>query len=199
MKKNRGSIIVESTLIYGIVFILILIAYLTSISIVKTEAEMTSDDVISSELAVYKDINFDLLARSNDLKLLVITDKETALKTFQIYLQENLNLKEDFKPKSENYNFIKSRVNIESFIIYNVYENGIEIFKYEEKFNSEKKEMIGVWDKEQERKAKGTVITPKGNTVEHTTIYAKIGFTINPIFKSKNYVTVEEESDILKE
>ncbi|SMC29003.1 hypothetical protein SAMN02745134_03750 [Clostridium acidisoli DSM 12555] len=187
MKKKDGGIIVEVTVFFMLMIVMILIVFITSLGQVKAESEMVNDDLGTSELAAFKDIDTDVLGKSQNLNELVITDYNTAFQTFETYLKENLNVNDSFNPNSKA-NFIKSKVTISDFEIYNLYGNDIEVITYKN----------GSFSKVYNNNAKGTIKTPKGNIVNYTTIYAKIEFDINPIFNVKKHVICEEESNIDK-
>ena len=193
LKKKKGELILQSTITYTITLILAMIVFTMSYGIIMTEAEMCGDDLISSELAVYKDIDMEELGKSDELRKIIITDYEKAFQTFNEYLCKNLNLDEDLNPRYIEYNFIKSRVNIDSFIIYNVYKDSIQTITYNGSHDNKFTDTGFI------ENAKGSIISPKGNTIENTTVYAKISFNIRTIFNNEKTVSIEEESDILKE
>ena len=189
MRKKRGSLLVESTVVFSLVLMMLLIIYLTSLGQIKAESEMVSDDLVSSELAAFKNIDKANLGASANLNEIVISEPEEAFQTFKKHLKLNLNIDDSFYPRNK-FNFIKSKVDILVFKIYNVRDNkDVEIYSYEN----------GHFTKEKKANGRNVEITPKGNKVENTTIYAKIGYKINPIFKEKKYVISEEEVDITKD
>lgn len=187
MRKKSGGIIVEVTVFFMLMIVMILIVFVTSVGQVKAESEMVNDDLATSELATFKDIDTDVLGKSMNLNELVITDYSMALQTFESYLKENLNVDENFNPIS-GANFIKSKVDISEFTIYNLYGNDVQVITYKN----------GSFSLIYNNDAKGTIKTPKGNIVNYTTIYAKIDFDINPIFNVKKHVITEEEANIDK-
>lgn len=190
MKKKKGSAILGVTVIFSITLVLILITFAISINIIRNQSEIVSDDIVCSELAAFKHIDKLELGASENIDKLIITEHEKAFDTFKEYLKLNLGLDDSFKPLSE-YSFIKGKVDILSFKIYNVKENEIEIITYNDSGSSPVKEKKD--NKDNEKK----IITPKGNEVESTTIHAKIGFHIKPMFLGEKYVTKFEETDIV--
>lgn len=188
MKKKDGSIVVEVTIIFMLMMIMILIIYCVSLGQVKAESEMVNDDIAASELAAFKNIDNDVLGKSNNLNEIIITNYQETFDTFQSYLKENLNINDEFMPNSKA-NFIKSKVQIVDFRIYNVRGNDVEVITYNNgSFTID----------DTNKNKKGTIKTPKGYTVDYTTIYAKIGFDINPIFNEKKHIVSEEEANIEK-
>lgn len=186
MNKKDGSIVVEVTVIFSITLILILVVYATTIGIIRNESEIVSDDLISSELAAYKSIDTTELGASQGLDTVIITNHEDAFNVFKEYLKLNLNLDDSFKPINE-YNFIKEKVDILLFTIYNVKNNDVEIITYN----------TDGYTVSFEQGKRGIITTPKGNKVINTTIYAEIGFYIKPMFLEKKYIVKSEETDIL--
>ncbi|MBE6049528.1 MAG: hypothetical protein E7214_02420 [Clostridium sp.] len=188
MRKKEGTFLVAATVIFSITTILILITYVVTLNIIRDEAEMASDDLVSSELAVYKDIDMPAMGKSGKLNLIKISKYEDAFKTFKRFLKNNFNLDENLTALNKA-NFIKGKLKIESFIIYNVIDDDVEKIEYKDgKFSTTK-----------ETNGRNGVVTPKGNLVENTTVYAKVSFDINTMFKKKKKVELEEETDILKE
>jgi uncharacterized protein YpmB len=187
MEKKQGSIVVEATIFFLIISLFIFLFYITGLQQAKAEREMVSDDIISSELATFKDIDTIKLGQSQNLDLLVITDDDKAFESFKRYLQINLNLDDSFQPTDAN--FIKSKVNIDDFYIYNVYDTYIEVCH----LNSS-----GSFDKKSIAKNTGAVRTPKDTEVTATTIYCKISFEIEGLFSSKVKVSTSEQVDITK-
>ena len=195
MNKKEGSSLVEFTVIFTILFILILIVYAMRLSCIKSEAEMTHDDLLSSELAAYKEIDLDKLGRSDDLKLIVFSDYNAAYNTFKEYLHYNLNLDENLNPKDKKFNFIKSRVNIEQFIIYNMEGNDIHRIILQENNSGG----VNIVSDDLIKDGKDKTKTPCGKIVESTTLYAKIGFDIERIFGQTQHVSIDEQTDIIKQ
>lgn len=187
MKKKNGSMIVEVTVVFMLMTVMILIVLVTSLGQVKVESEMVKDDLGTSELAAFKDIDTDVLGKSQNQNRLVITDYNKAFETFRNYLQENLNLDDNLYPASKA-NFIKSNVSITDFIIYNVYDNDVQVIACKN----------GSFVESYNYNAKGTISTPKGNIVKYTTLYVKIQFDINPIFNVKKHIISVEEANIDK-
>ena len=181
LKKKKGELIIQSTVTYTIILVITMIVYVMTYGIIMNQAEMSSDDLISSELAVYKEINMEELGKSDELRKIIISDYETAFTTFKEYLCINFNLDEELQPRDQ-YNFIKSAVKIEEFIIYNVYQNSVQTISYtgNSEVNEDRFSDTGFIEN-----VKGQVISPKGNTIENTTIYAKISFNIKSIFNKE--------------
>lgn len=193
MKKKQGSMIVEGTIVFMIIIIMILIIYSFTYSAIKAESEMVFDDLVTSELAVFKNVDLIELSKSKNLDLLIINEKEQALETFKEYLKINLNLNDDFTPtNSENY--ISGKVGIDEFTIYNVYDsdigggNNVKIWSWSEKGGI--KEDVGV---------KGVLKTPNSKTVENTTIYAKISLGIKMPIVHEVTVHPSQTVDITKQ
>jgi hypothetical protein len=184
MKKKDGSIVVEVTVVFMILMIMIYIVYCVSLGQVKTESEMVNDDIATSELAAFKDIDKEVLGASTNLNHIVITDYSQTFDTFKSYLVENLNLNNDLTPISQS-NFLKNKVQISDFRIYNMYDDHIELITYNN--GSFTKSNI-------DKGAK----TPKGNVVDSTTLYVKIEFDINYVLNKVKHVSVEEEANIEK-
>lgn len=186
MNKKEGSAVVEATVIFSITMILILVIFTITIGIVQNQSEMVSDDLLSSELAAYKHINKKELGASQNIDIVIINEHKNAFDTFKEYLKVNLGLNELFVAANE-HNFIKGKVDILLFKIYNVKGNDIEIITYTSDSVTIKSEPNGL----------GKIETPKGNVVMNTTIYSEIGFYIKPMLLNKKYVKRNQETDIV--
>ena len=115
-----------------------------------------------------------------------IPNPESAFALYREALSVNLELDENLN--TTNRDFISSQVEIKQYIVYNLWEDTIEIF---------------VLDGNGKRKScttarKGTVFTPDNIPVETTTIYSKVGFWVEGLMGQKIYAEKEKSIDITR-
>ena len=125
------------------------------------------DSLVSSTLA---GATVDLKRYATDGKIVNIEDEglRESYKNFKSTLQSNMNLNGDFKVKKES--LIKSKIDIDDFIVYSKLDNQIYENKVHENFIDKKKINL-------------SAKTPNGKNIDDTTVYSKISFTINILGK----------------
>ncbi len=155
---------------------------------IVSEGEICSDKLVAANLAPLNppNINLDLLSQSPSKKVIMIKDPNSALQTWEKHLKYNFGLDNNYAPKSDT-NFIKSKVDIKRFIIYNVNIQNNNVTVYTLNPNTLQ------FDVTEHPNGKGNLTTPKGNKVEVTSIDTDIGFTIDTMFNNKKYVQVSED------
>lgn len=176
MKKKEGKIEIFISCIALIMVVLIVI-----MSVKLKEIKLTKnyiDDGLVSSLLASATIDLKEYGSSNNI---INNDPEQSYYLFKETLKSNLNLNNDFSAK--NSNLITDKVNIESFVIYNVKaSNDIEIIEVKDgKIVNRTKENSGV-------------TTPEGIKIENTTFYAKISFYVSGYLNNEKYKSVKEKS-----
>lgn len=186
MKKKCGS----SHQIFGgffaITLIFILVIYSFNRYKLNVEAIVSKDALTASSLAALSIKNLDLKEMGIDEDNIIIKDPNKTLKTFKKHLTFNLKLDDNLNPKKDS--FIKSKVKIDSFIIYNVRkdDNYITIYNMTNgSFNIN-------------RVAKNSAITPNGKKVTATTIHSKISFKVSIWGNILENTNVSEDVDITR-
>lgn len=189
LKRKKGDGLLPIFIIFTFFLIIILVDFEFTKYKLVSEGEVCSDKLISANLAPLNppNINLDLLSQSPSKKVIMIKDPNSALETWEKHLKYNFGLDDNYEPKS-NTSFIKSKVDIKRFIIYNVNVQTNDVTVYT--FNTDTHE----FDIEDHPNGKGNLSTPKGNKVQVTSIDTDIGFTIDTMFNNTKYVEVSEDS-----
>ena len=189
LKKKNGSGLLPIFIIFTFILLFILLDFeLTKYTLVS-EGETCSDKLISANLASLNspNINLDLLSESPSKKIIMIKDPNLALETWEKHLKYNFGLDDNYEPESKT-SFIKSKVDIKRFIIYNVniQTNDVTVYTLNPSTHQ--------FDVEDHPNGKGNLKTDKGNTIQVTSLDTDIGFTINMMFGHTKYVEVSEDS-----
>ena len=182
--KRKGEATGFITILFCIAIIIILNFFVFQLYVTNAEIEKTSDALVAANLSTYKNIDFKTLARNS--QDIIITDDVSAFSTFIKHLGKNLFLDSNEIPIRNSY--IKSKVKVENFIIYNVLGDDIFILTYlpySDNFTMEIK--MG---------QKGLMKTPKGTIVSCTTIHSSISFDVGILFEKRN-ITLSEDTDII--
>lgn len=194
LKKKKGYVLLPVFALFTFMLIFILFMFVFTKYKIVSEGEISSNALNASNLAALslKNIDMDSFLQNPDENLILIKDPNMALRTWEEHLKYNFSLDNTYEPKYKS-NFIKSKVDIREFIIYNVNNVTNDVTKYE--FNTNTHEF-----KETDYpNGKGNILTPKGNKVNVTTIHSKIGFTIEGMLNnSKQYVEVSEDNGAYK-
>lgn len=97
---------------------------------------------------------------------ILITDTQRAFRIYRDALYYNLALDEEgYSGKTE---LLTGKVQLEEYIVYNVLGQEIQIISYDGQGNCLRRESA----------PPGTIRTPDGVPVEHTTVYSRIGFQV---------------------
>lgn len=191
LKKSKGNLIIQATCIAMFCIMYIACIYVFTKYKISAESEIVSDCLLSSDLAAFSTKNLDLNLLSEDpgKKIIIIKDPNMAFETFLRHLKFNFSLDNNYVPIN-SVSFIKSQINIEKFIIYNVNGNDITVYDYDT--------TTGNFVSSFHPGSKGIMTTPKGSIIEATTVHSQINFTINNLFGYTNVVHPSEDADVLK-
>ncbi len=192
--KKKGIGFIVQIIAFFLIFALFLIIYTVStIYRLNNEHDMIKDSLTLANLAPFNqpNLNLDLLSEYPDENVIMIKDPYSALQTWETTLEDNLKLDESFKPMNSS-SFIKSKVDIKNFIIYNVNAETKDVTEY----TLNPSTML--FDSEDYPNGEGVVKTPSGTILNITTIYSTIGFTINIYSNTDRYGTVTEEDGTYK-
>lgn len=182
--SKKGEATGFATVIFSIAVIIILYFYVFQHYITNSEIEKSADALVISNLAVYKDINTRVLA--DDPQNIIITDCNMAFYTFKKHLRINFDLDSNDNPLDNSY--IKSKITINNFIIYNVSGEDVIILTYIPEANNFQIDM--------RYGEKGEIRTPKGTIVSETTVHSSISFDIG-ILNQKRNIIITEDTDII--
>lgn len=178
MKKKEGSIsefCIGGMAIFIIAIVLVTIFKLKEIDITRNLVE---DGLALSNLAAAT-IDIKEYGTSNKI---INNDFNKSYNDFLTSLKYNLNLDDNYNPKKNK--FIKSKVTVDDFKIYNVIGNDIEVNSRSS--SGVKKDLIV--------NGYGTAKTPDGVLIKTTTIYSKISFDIKSLLNKETYRVAREKS-----
>lgn len=193
LKKKKGTLAAGIFGLLVVFLIFIMFNFIIAKYAIVTESEIVHDSLVSSNLAALssKDLDLDLLGENLDKKIVEIKDPNVVFQTFQKHIKNNLGLNDDYSPK--NKGFIKSKINVKNFTIYNVNAATNDVIVYTLNTSTmafSSKDYPG---------GKGNLKTPKGNIVDKTTIHSTIDFSIEIIFgKIKNVEVSEDTGTVMK-
>lgn len=191
LRKKRGHIFFPIFAILTFFLLYILFMFIFSKYKMISEGEIVHDSLVASNLAALssKNIDLDLLGQDPNKKVVEIKDPYGAFNTFEKHLKYNFDLNNYYEP--ENKNFIKSKVTIEEFIVYNVNAYTGDVTEY--KLNKDTMSFSQI----NYSKGKGNLKTPKGNVINVTTIHSKIKFNIETMLNNIQSVSVSEDTGTL--
>lgn len=187
MKKKKGSLISFSTGMFAIILSILIVLFAFTLYSINAQSEIVKDCLTSTNLAVFKEL--DLKVLGEDEKTIIISKPFEALNTYKKHLKNNLQLDNNYKSKNQ-ISFIKDKVKIVKFKIYNVKNNDVEIYDVNPDTGSYTlNKIVG---------GKGKIKTERGNIVNETTVHSQISFNIDTMFGKEQNVTPSEDSDITK-
>lgn len=185
--KHNGDASIVVLSLFVIVLILLCAEFVIFHAVIVNRAEEIQDDVMLSNLAVYK--NVDINALSVDEKNLRISDAAAALETFIQHLKINMKLNDDFTASKGS--LVIGKAHIEEFTIYNVNKNHVEILSCSGDDNSFTKR--NVMDK-----SVNHVTTSNGSIVKNTSVHVAISYSVKLLFGQTKKVTTSVDTDIVK-
>ncbi|MCX7884660.1 MAG: hypothetical protein N2448_06485 [Caloramator sp.] len=173
MKKNKGAVQIIILSSWILFILIILIMFTLEIYMINIKAERAQDDIVLSNLAVYKDI--DLKALGDTAPVIKISEPMKAFQTFKTYLKKNMYLDENMNGTDRSV--AVGNVNIESYIIYNVSGYSMQIFTYNTAANNFDETIVN-------DVRLNPVFSPSGNRVVKTSIYTKLSFNVQTFLDS---------------
>lgn len=117
---------------------------------------------------------------------ILITDTQRAFRIYRDTLYYNLAL--DEAGYSSRTELLTGRVQLREYIIYNVLDQEIQISCYDGQGNCLRRESAAL----------GTIHTPDGVLVEHTTVYSRVGFQVMGLQGSIIEAEKEKSVDIVR-
>ncbi len=178
--KNKGKVEIATGIFYiAIVIFLFYVLYQTKIyHVVSAYME---DALATSNLASAL-IDIERYGTTGEI---VVKAPEEAFGIYKQALQINLQLDENWD--SPNIALISGPVEIAEYIIYNVKEEGVDIYYFDDNGKNQK---VSLSD------ASG-IKTPDGTDIESTTIYSRIKFLVNGILGIEVNAEKEKSVDII--
>lgn len=182
MKLNKKEGSVENFIAMAILtMVALLVLFAIKSKEINIVSNYTSDALVTSNLAA---ATVDLKEYGTSNKI-INNDFEKSFNEFSRSIKENLKLDNGFVPISKN--MISSKVTIDTFSIYNVVGNDIQLTKRQANGNVTKQVFTN---------GLGNTKTPDGVIINTTTIYSKIGFELKGYLKNKHYAYKENSVDI---
>lgn len=194
LKSKKGSAYV---LIFFCFYTFLVIYILSVLGLAKYKiavvSEILDNALTTSNLSVFsiKNLDQDFLSQSPSKDVIIIKDPNVAMATWKKHIKYNFGLNNDYTPKYST-SFIKSKIDIKTFIIYNVDNITNDITEY--KYNSE----TGLFSEQVFKGAKGTMKTENGNIINVTTVDSEVGFNLDIIFNKTQYVTIARDAGVYK-
>lgn len=185
--KHNGDASIVVLSLFVIVLIFLCAGFVIFHAVMVNRAEEIQDDVVLSNLAVYK--NVDINALAIDEKNLRISDAAAAFETFIQHLKINMKLNDDFTVSKGS--LVIDKVSIDDFTIYNVNKNHVEILSRSGNGNSfTRSEVMD--------KSVKPVTTSNGVIVRNTSVHATISYNVKLLFGQIKLVTTSVDTDIVK-
>ena len=176
--KSKGGIQIYIFFYFLLGVTLMILLYFVARYYVNAEIQILKDGSDFANLAVYKDVNREVLGSTGDI---VFLDSDTlnVYNTFKTYLSDNLKLDNSLSPINDG--FIKDVVTINDIRIYSV-NNGLTT---EYAFDSDINNFLKIKDS-----VSGIVFTPNNKKVESTSIYSKITVKVQIFFEMYGVVDI---------
>lgn len=186
-KKEKGSVfLIEVCGFFLTIFIMAIVLIVHTYFVLNNDGQEAQNALVISNMSIYNSPNLDLntLSENPQGKYIGIKDPEAALGTWEEHLKYNLNLDQSYTSINSK-SFIKSKVDIKDFIIYNVSasSNTVTVYTLNPSTMLFDENIYPI----------GNVKDPKGRNIKVSCVYSNIGFTVNTIGKYTKYVTVNKE------
>lgn len=187
MKKRKlgrksGKIQVVLTIDLLVILMIMVMVYL-QIEQFKTTRAYMEDALAASNLASAV-IDIEEFGTTNNI---VIASSDDAFAIYKDAIRYNLNLDDAWE--CPNKALISGPVRILTYIIYNVRDQDVEIYTYDEN-GSVTHQVIS--------NGLGTVTSPNGIIIENTSIYSRIGFPVEAIWGIQVDAVKDNLADIVQ-
>ncbi|AAK79935.1 hypothetical protein BJV85_001900 [Clostridium acetobutylicum] len=186
ISKLKGDASIAVLSLFTVILMGLCLEFVFFHKLIMKEAEGVQDDVILSNLAVYKDVDMEALSFKEGC--LKISDYNAAFKTFKDHLQKNMRLDNNFN--SLNGQFIEGNVTIDEFTIYNVENNYVEILTYSRENNEFTRREI-------KNRSINVVKTTDNVVVKNTSVHAAISYDVRLLFGQKKRVMTSVDTDVV--
>lgn len=163
-KKRRGEI-ATFTLVYLILFLLVIAAFALQIRQYLALKSDTEDALAASNLATAV-VDIQEYGISHNL---IVADPDNAYRIFQDTIRVNLNLTDTWMDSTGR---ISGPVTVEQYVIYNVRGQDVEVYSYGPGVTYASVVNGGI----------GSLTAPNGRTIESTSIYSRISYHVAGYF-----------------
>lgn len=180
--------LIEIVIFFLVMFVVIAESFTMFRASLMTQSNIVSDCMVSANLAAldYRNLDLDIIAKDPNTDTVVIKDYNKALDTYLTKIKYNLNLDSNFQPVGES--FLKSKVNLKEFIIYNVRGNNIDVVTYSP--------VTRTFTTTTVLDGKNVFINKKGSVVQFTSVYSSLEFDVEYIMGRTGTVNPSEVNDI---
>ena len=178
--KSKGKVEIATGIFY-IAIIIFLFYTLYQTKVYHVVSAYMEDALATSNLASAL-IDIEEYGTTGEI---VISSPEEAFSIYKQALKINLQLDENWD--SKNITFIGGPIEIAEYIIYNVKEEGVDIYHFSQN---------GMMQEVRVSSASG-LKTPDGTEIESTTIYSRIKFLVNGILGIQVNAEKEKSVDII--
>ena len=163
-KKRRGEI-ATFTLVYLILFLLVIAAFALQIRQYLALKSDTEDALAASNLATAV-VDIQEYGISHNL---IVADPDSAYRIFQDTIRVNLNLTDTWMDSTGR---ISGPVTVEQYVVYNVRGQDVEVHSYGPGVTYASVYHGGI----------GSLTAPNGRTIESTSIYSRISYHVAGYF-----------------
>lgn len=163
-KKRRGEI-ATFTLVYLILFLLVIAAFALQIRQYLALKSDTEDALAASNLATAV-VDIQEYGISHNL---IVADPDSAYRIFQDTIRVNLNLTDTWMDSTGR---ISGPVTVEQYVVYNVRGRDVEVHSYGP----------GVTYASVVTGGKGSLTAPNGKIIESTSVYSRISYRVAGYF-----------------
>lgn len=190
LKKKDGSVISGIMVLIFMFAFAIMAIFLIAKYRVFIEGQILHNELVSSNLATLgsKDLDLDLMSQYPNV--VQLKDPNLTFESFQKYLKYNVGLDDSLMPIKNK--FIRGKVIIKEFQIYNVNSNTGDVTEYD--LNPTTLSFTQI----EHSGEKGNLKTPNGNVVNSTTIHSTINVTLDTVFGHKQSTDITDDNSILK-
>ena len=178
--KSKGKVEIATGIFY-IAIIIFLFYTLYQTKVYHVVSAYMEDALATSNLASAL-IDIEEYGTTGEI---VISSPEEAFSIYKQALKINLQLDENWD--SKNITFIGGPIEIAEYIIYNVKEEGVDIYHFSQN---------GMMQEVRVSSASG-LKTPDGTEIESTTVYSRIKFLVNGILGIQVNAEKEKSVDII--
>lgn len=150
---------------YDILFFIILVMVCMQLSLFRDTSTYVEDSLAASNLASAV-IDIQEYGRTHNI---IIAEPYHAYEIYQKALKDNLVLNDNWECPGKAA--ITGRIEILSYIIYNITGNKVDIYSYGKDGTGHSTILNGL----------GTVKAPNGQTIQSTSVYSKVAFPVDGI------------------
>lgn len=184
-RKSKGDASIAGLSLFMLILISLALMFTVFYKIILNRVQSVQDDVTLSNLAVYKNVDLDVLGQDGTLK---ISNPNAAFETFKKHLETNMKL--DVNLNGLDGSAADGQVTVDEFTIYNVKDNIVDIWTYSPNTH--------MFTESTADKSFEVVKTSDNSIVKNTSVHATIKFNADILFGQKKETSVSVDTDIVK-